>query len=182
MGNNRGVSAFLAIAQPTNHLDVDARESLVQALNDYSGAVILISHDRHMVELTADRLVLVDGGTAREYAGSMEDYIDFVLDRNQPGKGANARPAKAGRKGSNKARKEARSINSEVAAVERSIARLQTQCSEIDEAIARPAESRPDLVGKTMNELLVQRAKVVSELETLEAEWLTLGEKLERTG
>ncbi len=52
MGNNWGVSAFLAIAQPTNHLDVDAREALVQALNDYSGAVILISHDRHMMELS----------------------------------------------------------------------------------------------------------------------------------
>ncbi|WP_047805553.1 ABC-F family ATP-binding cassette domain-containing protein [Pelagerythrobacter marensis] len=178
----RDAPHMLILDEPTNHLDVDAREALVQALNDYSGAVILISHDRHMVELTADRLVLVDGGTAREYAGSMEDYIDFVLDRNQPGKGANARPAKAGRKGSNKARKEARSINSEVAAVEKSIARLQAQCSEIDEAIARPAESRPDLAGKTMNELLVQRAKVASELETLEAEWLALGEKLERTG
>src|SRR5690606_21705665 len=48
--------------EPTNHLDVDSREALVQALNEYSGAVVLVSHDRHMLELTADRLVLVDDG------------------------------------------------------------------------------------------------------------------------
>ncbi len=75
---------LLILDEPTNHLDVDAREALVQALNEYDGAVILISHDRHMVELTADRLVLVDDGKAVDYAGSIEDYIDFVLGRNQP--------------------------------------------------------------------------------------------------
>ena len=94
---------LLILDEPTNHLDVDAREALVQALNDYSGAVILISHDRHMVELTADRLVLVDNGTAGDYAGSIEDYIDFVLGRNQPKKDAGAKP-KGGGKQSGKAR------------------------------------------------------------------------------
>jgi len=84
----RDAPHLLILDEPTNHLDVDAREALVQALNSYTGAVIPISHDRHMVELTADRLVLVDGGTAREYAGSMEDYIDFILGRNQPRDGA----------------------------------------------------------------------------------------------
>ena len=80
----RDAPHLLILDEPTNHLDVDAREALVQALNAFDGAVILISHDRHMVELTADRLVLVDDGTATEYAGSIEDYIDFVLGRNQP--------------------------------------------------------------------------------------------------
>ena len=79
----RDAPHLLILDEPTNHLDVDAREALVQALNAFEGAVILISHDRHMVELTADRLVLVDGGTASEYPGSIEDYIDFVLGRNQ---------------------------------------------------------------------------------------------------
>ena len=65
----RDAPHLLILDEPTNHLDVDAREALIQALNDYSGAVILISHDRHMVELTADRLVLVDDGTARDSCG-----------------------------------------------------------------------------------------------------------------
>ncbi len=75
----RDAPHMLILDEPTNHLDVDAREALVQALNDYSGAVVLVSHDRHMLELTADRLVLVDGGTATEYAGSLDDYTDLIL-------------------------------------------------------------------------------------------------------
>jgi ATP-binding cassette subfamily F protein 3 len=65
----RDAPHLLILDEPTNHLDVDAREALVQALNAYEGAVILISHDRHMVELTADRLVLVDEGTAERVRG-----------------------------------------------------------------------------------------------------------------
>src|SRR5215213_9531695 len=90
----RDAPHLLILDEPTNHLDVDAREALVQALNEYEGAVILISHDRHMVELTADRLVLVDDGTAAEYPGSIEDYIDFVLGRNQPKKDRGPKPKK----------------------------------------------------------------------------------------
>src|SRR5919205_441552 len=75
----RDAPHMLILDEPTNHLDVDAREALVQALNDYSGAVVVVSHDRHMLELTADRLVLVDGGTAKEFAGSLDDYTDLIL-------------------------------------------------------------------------------------------------------
>src|SRR5690606_16478489 len=113
---------LLILDEPTNHLDVDAREALVQALNAYEGAVILISHDRHMVELTSDRLVLMDGGTATEYAGSIEDYIDFVLGRNQPKTEANPRPEKKDRKAAARSREEARRVRKEIAAAEAAIA------------------------------------------------------------
>src|SRR3546814_9310414 len=76
---------MLILDEPTNHLDVDAREALVQALNDYGGAVVVVSHDRHMLELTADRLVLVDEGTAREFGGTLDDYTDMVLGRGGQG-------------------------------------------------------------------------------------------------
>src|SRR6059058_2070887 len=82
----RDAPHLLILDEPTNHLDVDSREALVQALNGYDGAVVLVSHDRHMIELTADRLVLVDDGTAREYAGSLDDYTDMILGKNQPKK------------------------------------------------------------------------------------------------
>ena len=110
----RDAPHLLILDEPTNHLDVDAREALVQALNDFSGAVILISHDRHMVELTADRLVLVDGGTAKDYAGSIEDYIDFVLGRNQPKGEARPKGEKKDRKAVAKAREEARVAAKEI--------------------------------------------------------------------
>src|SRR3546814_15375177 len=64
---------LLILDEPTNHLDVDARAALVQALGGFDGAVLLVSHDRHMLELTADRLILVDDGTACEYDGSLDD-------------------------------------------------------------------------------------------------------------
>ncbi|RYD84843.1 MAG: ABC-F family ATP-binding cassette domain-containing protein, partial [Sphingomonadales bacterium] len=79
----RDAPHMLILDEPTNHLDVDAREALVQALNAYDGAVVVVSHDRHMIELAADRLVLVDGGMAREYGGSLDDYTDLILGRNQ---------------------------------------------------------------------------------------------------
>jgi ATP-binding cassette subfamily F protein 3 len=76
---------LLILDEPTNHLDVDTREALVQALNGFGGAVVLVSHDRHMLELAADRLLLVDGGTATEFPGSLEDYTDFILGRKPKG-------------------------------------------------------------------------------------------------
>ena len=81
-----GLAAFnsphlLILDEPTNHLDIDSREALVHALNDYEGAVILISHDRHLIEACADRLWLVAKGTVTPYEGDIEDYRRMVLGR-----------------------------------------------------------------------------------------------------
>ena len=93
---------LLILDEPTNHLDVDTREALVQALNGYGGAVVLVSHDRHMLELVADRLVLVDGGTAKDFTGSIDDYTDLILGRKPKGaekpKQASAPPPKPAKK------------------------------------------------------------------------------------
>ncbi len=175
----RDAPHLLILDEPTNHLDVDAREALVQALNDYEGAVILISHDRHMVELTADRLVLVDGGRALDYAGSMEDYIDFVLGRNQPKTAGPAKAEKKDRQASAKAREEARLLKNELSAAEKSIARLQAQVSAIDGAMFEPAKAVPELARLSMGELSRKRAALADELATVEAKWLELGEQLE---
>ncbi|MEG0819952.1 MAG: ATP-binding cassette domain-containing protein, partial [Brevundimonas sp.] len=71
----------LILDEPTNHLDIDSRRALLDALNDYSGAVILITHDRSLMELVADRLWLAADGTVKPYDGDMDDYQKFVLDR-----------------------------------------------------------------------------------------------------
>jgi ATP-binding cassette subfamily F protein 3 len=81
----RDAPHLLILDEPTNHLDVDTREALVQALNSFTGAVVLVSHDRHMLELVADRLVLVDSGAAKEFSGSLDDYTDFILGRKPKG-------------------------------------------------------------------------------------------------
>jgi ATP-binding cassette subfamily F protein 3 len=181
----RDAPHLLILDEPTNHLDVDAREALVQALNAYEGAVILISHDRHMVELAADRLVLVDGGEAREYAGNMNDYMDFVLGRNQPkANGSNRtetgqKATQADQKAVSANWKEQRELRKQFTRVETAISRLQARIGEIDRALAEPASPPPSLAGLTMGELARRRAGVAEELEQAEAEWMELGEKLE---
>ena len=92
----RDAPHILILDEPTNHLDVEAREALVEALTGYSGAVVVVSHDRHLLGLTADRLVLVDGGTARELDGSLDDYRDMVLRAARGGAGDGERAAGCG--------------------------------------------------------------------------------------
>ncbi len=82
---------ILILDEPTNHLDVDSREALIHALTEYDGAVILISHDRHLVEATADRLWLVKNGTVTNYDGDMESYREELL----ADRGGKTKPAKS---------------------------------------------------------------------------------------
>lgn len=178
----RDAPHLLILDEPTNHLDVDAREALVQALNDFAGAVILISHDRHMVELTADRLVLVDGGTAREYSGSMDDYIDFVLGRGAAKKERAEGPKQKASKNRPKTDAKLRFVKSEMASTEKSMAKLETSLQEIDLAMCEPTTAPAHLAKIGPEELLVRRAKMSERLAKAEAEWLALGEQLEALG
>ena len=79
--------ALLVLDEPTNHLDIETREALVQAINDFAGAVVLISHDWHLLELVAERLWLVADGTVRPFAGDLEDYRRLLLERAGPADG-----------------------------------------------------------------------------------------------
>ena len=72
---------ILILDEPTNHLDVDSREALIMAINDYEGAVVLISHDRHIIETCVDTLWLVNDGTVKPFDGDMDEYTDLVLGR-----------------------------------------------------------------------------------------------------
>ncbi len=144
----RDAPHLLILDEPTNHLDVDAREALVQALNGYDGAVILISHDRHMIELTADRLVLVENGGAADYSGSIDEYIDFVLGRNQPKGGGQAEAVERRPQGGRaKAREAARALKKAAAEAEAASARLAALCSALDRAMFDPASAEPELAS-----------------------------------
>jgi ATP-binding cassette subfamily F protein 3 len=169
----RDAPHLLILDEPTNHLDVDAREALIQALNTYTGAVILISHDRHMVELTADRLVLVDGGTAREYAGSMDDYIDFILGRNQP-KGERGGGKVKGQRGGN-AVADMRAAQSDLGKAEAAVARCTAEVEELDQRILALSGQG----GVKMQALLTQRASAAEALAKAEEAWLAAGSLLE---
>ncbi len=165
----RDAPHLLILDEPTNHLDVDAREALVQAMNGYDGAVILISHDRHMVELTADRLVLVDHGGAVDYPGSIDDYIDFILGRNQSKGEAKPKKTKPGRKASG----EAKALRQAAAAAEAASAKLAAECEALDRELAAAC-------AKTFTDLSRRRARLAEQLAEAEARWLDASEQLDR--
>src|SRR6185437_12436128 len=80
----REAPQLLILDEPTNHLDIDAREALVKALADFQGAVLLITHDPHLVELVAERLWLVADGTVRPFDGDLDDYRALLAERARP--------------------------------------------------------------------------------------------------
>ena len=172
---------LLILDEPTNHLDVDAREALVQALNAYTGAVVLVSHDRHMLEMTADRLVLVDDGTAREFDGTLDDYIAFVL-KGDSGQGDGQ--SKAERKAAKKtalARDAEKALRKEARDAEAETARWSAEVAKLDAAMADPKRAEPALARVSMTELMKRRADAAAKLEVAEARWLEASEGLETT-
>ena len=172
---------LLILDEPTNHLDVDAREALVQALNAYSGAVVIVSHDRHMLEMSADRLVVVDNGTASDFDGSLDDYIAFVLAKDNASEGSSE--AKISRKDARRAAAEAREqsqgLRKAAKAAEAELAKLTEQRSVIDRAMFDPSSAAPDLAKLTMTDLMKRRAEVEAKIEAAEAVWMEASEKLE---
>ena len=174
----RDAPHLLILDEPTNHLDVDAREALVQALNSYTGAVVVVSHDRHMLEMTADRLVLVDEGTAREFDGTLDDYIRLVLTgdskpaASKRDKKEEKRLAAAAREADKLARQKLRESEAEAA-------RLTAQRDALDRAMFDPKAADPQLAKLAMSDLMKRRAELQSKLEAAEARWLAASAVLE---
>jgi ATP-binding cassette, subfamily F, member 3 len=178
----RDAPHLLILDEPTNHLDVDAREALVHALNEYNGAVIMVSHDRHMLELTADRLVMVDSGRAKEFAGTLNDYTDFVLGKNQDDKtegkssGGNR---KEERRAAAERRKQLNQVRKMMQSAEKDMEMYSITVSAIDQAMFDPSSADEKLAGYTMTELMKLRAEMQDKLDAAEAIWMEATEKLE---
>jgi ATP-binding cassette subfamily F protein 3 len=178
----RDAPHMLILDEPTNHLDVDAREALIQALNDYSGAVVIVSHDRHMLEMTADRLVLVDGGTAKEFDGSIDDYIAFVLAKEPSesrGKGEPRLSKKDARKAAAEAREKGQTLRNRAKKAETELARLTDARSAIERAMFDPSTALPGLAKLTMTEMMKHRAEIETQIEAAELAWIEASEALE---
>ena len=176
---------LLILDEPTNHLDVDSREALIQALNDFPGAVILISHDRHLIEACVDRLWLVKGGTVRSFDGDLDGYrADLLAERGR---------ARAQREGANSAaapkiarvdqRREAAARRAEpaplrraVQTAEKELEKLTAKRAEIDAALADPRAYEDP--GKAQK-LSIARADVSRQMAVAEEAWLTASAALE---
>jgi ATP-binding cassette subfamily F protein 3 len=175
----REAPQLLILDEPTNHLDIDARDALVKALADYNGAVILISHDPHLVELVADRLWLVGEGKVSPFDGDLDDYRALLGGGRRA---ARSEPAGAARPSERRGRAESRTalapLRDRLKQIEAQIAKLQDEAAVIDKALADPrlyAGNKTDLI----NRATTRRAVINKILPGLESEWLELQEKLE---
>ncbi|WP_237480115.1 ABC-F family ATP-binding cassette domain-containing protein [Lichenibacterium dinghuense] len=174
-----GLAAFdgphlLILDEPTNHLDIDSRAALIEAINDYEGAIVIISHDRYLIDACADRLWLVDGGTVKAFDGDMDDYKALVLSRASGS--AAARKPKAEKEAapdrSPSPAKLAAQTKKQIAALEERIAKLTGLMERIDAALVDPNAYSRD--KNKAGQLAGQRKELARALETAEDEWLAL--------
>jgi ATP-binding cassette subfamily F protein 3 len=175
----RDAPHLLILDEPTNHLDVDAREALIQALNDYSGAVVIVSHDRHMLEMTADRLVLVDNGTASDFDGSLDDYIAFVLSKDGAGPKLSKADKKEARRQAAEAREQGTALRKRAADAEAALAKLTEQRSAVDRAMFDPSTAEAGLSKLSMSDLMKRRAELEGQIQAAEGVWMEANEALE---
>ena len=174
---------LLVLDEPTNHLDIESRRALVDALQDYAGAVVLITHDMHLVQLVADRLWLVKGGTVRPYDGDLADYRAEILDGAGATGTERATREPSGRKAARRAaaadRDRRRPLKDAVAEAENRIAHAQESQRRLHAALATAARdddgARIASLGKKLAE--AKRAEAAAE-----GEWLAAAEALERAG
>ncbi|HJW40250.1 MAG TPA: ATP-binding cassette domain-containing protein, partial [Rhizomicrobium sp.] len=173
---------LLILDEPTNHLDIDARGELLAALNDFDGAVVLVSHDRRLIEATADRLLLVANGEVNPFEGDLDDYRRFLLaDAPEP---EALKPDAPPPKSKDEARREAaarrrqlKPLKDKVDAAEHQIAELNTELAKLDKALADPLLfTRDPAKGKAVSK---KRADAAKKLATVEANWLKMQEEYE---
>jgi ATP-binding cassette subfamily F protein 3 len=176
----RDAPHILILDEPTNHLDVDARDALVEALAGFGGAVVVVSHDRHVLGLVADRLLLVDDGTVKEFDGSLDDYRDLVLGSGQGGGVDGQKPAKRDRKAERRSSAELRErhqvLRKTLSQAEAELDRLAKRRAEIDQLLAAPSGNG----GPSVSELMKTRAEVERNIAAVEQRWLEATEATER--
>jgi ATP-binding cassette subfamily F protein 3 len=178
---------LLILDEPTNHLDVDSREALIHAVNAYEGAVILISHDRHLIEACADRLWLVADGTVKPYDGDMESYRAECLaargaTRGQKDNSGNATPSRRASRQEERRQGAARReklapLKKTMTHKEKAVSDLAGKVAALDEQLADTAlyEKSPDKAS----ELVKQRGELAKALEEAESAWMEASEAYE---
>ena len=173
---------ILILDEPTNHLDVDSREALVLALNDYKGAVILISHDRHLIEASAERLWIVHAGNVTPYDGDLEEYRRLVLDTKENARDGEKEISPASgnarerRQRAAARRAEFAPIKKRINLIESQIEEARRELSKLEADLGNPEVLRDS--SRTV-EFSKRRRGVETSIETLEEEWLTLSTQYE---
>jgi ATP-binding cassette subfamily F protein 3 len=174
-----GLSTFhgphlIILDEPTNHLDIDSRAALIEAINDYTGAVVLVSHDRYLLEACADRLWLVADGAVKEFDGDIDDYTKLVL---QGSRDAGAKTDKAAEKKPSPVREKRGVSQKKIQALEERIAKFGDLIARIDETLGDGSAFTTDPQKATA--LANQRGELEAALAAAEEEWLALSVEAE---
>ncbi|MBN7763867.1 ABC-F family ATP-binding cassette domain-containing protein [Nitratireductor aquibiodomus] len=171
---------LLILDEPTNHLDIDSREALVEALNMFEGAVILISHDRHLIEATADRLWIVGGGTVSPFDGDMDDYRSQMTggaSRNREKRESDKASKADKRKEAARKRAALEPLSKEIKATEGLIDRTRKRIEAIEARLADT--SLYDKEPEKVSSLAKERSDLADMLSKHEDRWLTLSTEYE---
>ena len=189
---------LLLLDEPTNHLDLEMREALSVALASYSGALVLVSHDRHLVEAIADKLWLVDSGKVSEFAGDLNDYQEYLLRKARefreaqqaaaaeaqgkvmgaPSQSVSSYKTKEQKQLEAQKRAALRPLKLKIEANEKKMASIEKRLATIDERMADSSLYEDSNKGE-LEKLILERAELNNDKETLEEEWLMLNDELE---
>jgi len=184
-----GIATFggphlLILDEPTNHLDIDSRAALIEAINDYPGATIIVSHDRHLLAACADRLWYVSGGTVKSFDGDLDDYRRRVLSDRSDGNGKvrTARPPKptlvsGDRSATADKRSAAKPLRQRVSQAEAEVSRLSREIEKLDAALADGNLFARDPAKAAA--LAKARSASAAALAQAEDDWLAAGAALQ---
>ncbi|OMH39673.1 ATP-binding cassette domain-containing protein [Motiliproteus sp. MSK22-1] len=180
---------LLLMDEPTNHLDLEVRHALTLALQDFPGALILVSHDRHLLSNCVDQFLLVSDGSVSEYEGDLDDYAAWLSSRNKPepivadqsqaeDRGESAQDRRERKRLEAERRQQLAPLRKAVAKLEKQLEQLHEQQQSLETRLADPAiyedSRKPEL-----KELLQAQANVDRQLEEVEEEWMLQSEQLE---
>ena len=172
----RDAPQLLILDEPTNHLDIDARDALVRALADFSGAVLLITHDPHLVELVADRLWLVADGTAKPFEGDLDEYRTLLAERGRPAR-TEAPTRKDDRRDRAQARVQTAPLRRQAKEAEAALARLEKERAALEAKLADPAIYAAGRAAEA-TAANTRLAAIGRETEAAELAWLEAEEAL----
>jgi ATP-binding cassette subfamily F protein 3 len=178
-----GGPGMLILDEPTNHLDIDSRDALIAALNDYEGAVLVISHDRHLIDATVDKLWIAQNGTIEEFDADLDTYQRMLTggtsreDRKKAGAANSQDDRKQQRQDAAAKRAEIAPLRKQIKDAETRIGRLRTELARVEAVLVDPktydgAPERIVLLGK-------DKARYEGEIAKVEEKWLEMSAQLE---
>ncbi|HHJ40116.1 MAG: ABC transporter ATP-binding protein [Methylothermaceae bacteria B42] len=173
---------LLLLDEPTNHLDIEMRHALTLALQDYPGALILVSHDRHLLRCVTDDYWLVANGHAVPYSGNLEDYRRWLLEQRNRGTSAQSETPALSRRDLRreeaKRRQQLRPLKQALAKAEEEVERLTAAKDKFEQQLADPSLYQPE-AKQRLQALLLEKGEIDKQLQLAEERWMAAEEKLD---